>query len=84
MDQKVKIAFSVLIPLGVWMMPREWLPIEGITVVEQRVLAIFAMAVVLWVLEPIPVFATSLLVVSDRGRAVVRAGSGFDPRRAYR
>jgi solute carrier family 13 (sodium-dependent dicarboxylate transporter), member 2/3/5 len=85
MSQRIKIVLSTLLPLLVWAMPQEWMMLEGITLVEQRLLAIFAMAVLLWVLEPIPVFATSLLVIalqlvsiSDRGLAALRSGVGGD------
>ncbi|MFT5559427.1 MAG: sodium-dependent dicarboxylate transporter 2/3/5, partial [Sphingobacteriales bacterium] len=44
------------------------------TLIEQRVIAIFALAALCWVLEPIPIFATSvviivseLLLISDKG-----------------
>ena len=62
------------IPLLVLAVPTALLPIDGMTVLEHRVLAIFLMAVLLWVFEPIPIFATSVLVIflellliSDRG-----------------
>lgn len=45
-----------------------WLPpavfhMPGLTVLEQRVIAIFVLAACCWVLEPIPIFATSVLVI---------------------
>lgn len=75
---------AVLLPFLVLLMPAHLLPLDGVTVVEQRVLAIFVMAALFWVLEPIPVFATSLLVVvcelvlvSDKG--FVYAIQGIEP-----
>jgi len=69
-----KLWVAVVLPLVVWFMPTHMLPLEGMTVVEHRLLAIFVMAALFWVLEPIPVFATSLLIVvcelvlvSDKG-----------------
>ncbi len=63
----IKLIISILLPLLVWFMPAEWIPIahDGglVTVAEQRTLAIFVMAVCMWVLEPIPIFATSVLVI---------------------
>lgn len=35
----------------------------GVSIVEQRMLAILVFAVVFWILEPIPVFATSVVVI---------------------
>lgn len=49
----------------------------GITVVEQRLIAIFLLAALCWVFEPIPIYTTSILVivlqlflVSDKGLTV--------------
>lgn len=58
-----KLWVGVLFTLGVWFTPSEMLPLSGMSVIEQRMLGIFVMAALFWVLEPIPVFATSLLVV---------------------
>ena len=55
-----------------------WLPttqvLQEIDVVQVRMLAIFTLAVLCWVLEPFPIFATSvlligleLLLISDKG-----------------
>lgn len=59
-----KLIISILIPIIVLVMPAEWIPITGMTIIEQRMLAIFIMAILFWVLEPIPIFATSVLVVA--------------------
>lgn len=74
MNRWLKLALGVLIPMVVLMLPPKWLPLHGMSVVEQRLLAIFMMAALFWILEPIPVFATSLLIVlfelilvSDKG-----------------
>jgi solute carrier family 13 (sodium-dependent dicarboxylate transporter), member 2/3/5 len=44
-----------------------WLPmnevLQGIDVVQVRMLAIFTLAVLCWVLEPIPIFVTSVLLI---------------------
>lgn len=39
------------------------MPWDGLTVIEHRLLIIFALAFTLWVLEPIPIYATSLLII---------------------
>ncbi len=44
-------------------MPADWLHMPGLTVIEQRVVAIFFLAALCWVLEPIPIFATSVLII---------------------
>lgn len=59
----LKTAFIFLLPLGVWCLPVEAIPIPGLTLIEQRVIVIFLAAALLWILEPIPIYATSLLVI---------------------
>jgi sodium-dependent dicarboxylate transporter 2/3/5 len=39
------------------------IPIDGITLIEHRIVAIFILATLLWVLEPIPVWSTSILII---------------------
>ena len=63
MKSAVKYVVCFGIPLVILAIPLNWIPLEGITLVEQRVIAIFALAALCWVLEPIPVFATSVLIV---------------------
>lgn len=59
----IKLLACVLIPLCILAMPQDWIPLEGITVVEQRVIAIFLFAALSWVLEPIPIYTTSLVII---------------------
>ncbi|MEH0155369.1 SLC13 family permease [Limibacter armeniacum] len=60
----LKIAACVLIPILVLLIPQGYIPIEGMTIIQQRVLAIFVMATLLWILEPVPIYATSVLIVT--------------------
>lgn len=78
-----KLAISIVIPLLILWVPSEWIPIVHMSTVEHRLLAIFVMAVLFWVLEPIPIFATSvliimseLLLISDQSLSWLRSGSG--------
>ncbi|WP_036798775.1 SLC13 family permease [Photobacterium marinum] len=81
---KLLIAFGI--PLGILMLPIDIIPIEGLTLIQHRLLAIFALAALLWVLEPVPVFATSILIIalelimiSDKGLHLFRSPpSGHD------
>jgi len=59
----IYLVLSFLFPLVVILLPAEIIPIENLTIIEQRVLAIFVMATLLWILEPIPVFSTSVLII---------------------
>jgi sodium-dependent dicarboxylate transporter 2/3/5 len=49
---------------GVWFAPPEWLQLGDISVVEQRVVAIFVFAVLMWVMEVVPSWCTSVLVIT--------------------
>ena len=69
-----KIILPLLLSLAILLIPTHWIPLEGITVIEQRVVAIFVLAALCWILEPIPIFATSVLIIvlellllSDKG-----------------
>lgn len=52
------------LPVLVLMMPIDAIPIAELTLVQHRLLAIFLLAALLWVLEPVPVFATSILIIA--------------------
>ena len=74
LKEKLKYILPVLLPLIVLLLPASSFGIEGLTLVEQRVIAIFVMAALCWILEPIPIYATSvliivfeLLLISDKG-----------------
>lgn len=75
---KLLVCFSI--PLAVLFMPIDAIPIDDLTLIQHRLLAIFLLAALLWVLEPVPVFATSILIIalelvmiSDKGLHFFRA-----------
>jgi len=75
----VKLLICFAIPLGVLFMPIDAIPIDDLTLIQHRLLAIFLLAALLWVLEPVPVFATSILIIalqlvmiSDKGLHLFR------------
>ena len=75
----VKLLICFAIPLGVLFMPIDSIPIDDMTLIQHRLLAIFLLAALLWVLEPVPVFATSILIIalelvmiSDKGLHLFR------------
>ncbi|MFL1804590.1 SLC13 family permease [Plesiomonas shigelloides] len=43
--------------------PSDWFMMPGLTTIEQRVIAIFVLAALCWILEPIPIYATSVLII---------------------
>lgn len=54
---------TALVTLFVWNLPSGVFGIEGLTIVQQRVIAIFVMAVMLWLTEAIPAWATSVTII---------------------
>ena len=74
---------TALATILVWNLPIDSFGIEGLTVVQQRVIAIFVMAVMLWLTEAIPAWATSVVIifvllffVSDSAFAVMQGSEG--------
>ena len=83
MRQYLRVIIPVLIPLIILMLPASAFPVEGLTVVQQRVIAIFLLAALCWVLEPIPIYATSVVIIvlelmllSDKGLYLFRGAEG--------
>lgn len=56
-------AITAIITLIVWNLPTQCFGIDGLTIVQQRVIAIFVMAVLLWITESIPAWATSVTII---------------------
>ena len=54
---------TAILTLVVWNLPITCFGIAGLTVVQQRVIAIFFMAVMLWLTEAIPAWATSVTII---------------------
>ena len=54
---------TALFTVLVWNLPIDSFGIEGLTIVQQRVIAIFVMAVMLWLTEAIPAWATSVVII---------------------
>lgn len=75
-----KLLVCFALPIAVLMMPIDAIPIDDLTLIQHRLLAIFLLAALLWVLEPVPVFATSILIIalelimiSDKGLHLFRS-----------
>ena len=54
---------AVLITLVLWNLPSESFGIEGLNTVQQRIIAIFAFATLMWVMEVVPSWATSVAII---------------------
>ena len=59
----IKIALVALVTLFLWNMPSEWFGIQNLTVIQQRVIAIFAFATLMWILEIVSSWATSIAII---------------------
>ncbi|ELY5145002.1 SLC13 family permease [Vibrio vulnificus] len=81
----LKFIIPIIIPLIVLLLPLSAFPFEAMAIVQQRVIAIFLLAALCWVFEPIPIYATSvviivleLLLVSDKGLYLFRLNEGSE------
>lgn len=86
MNRIIKSIICFGIPFILLWVPPEAFSIPGLTVIEQRVIAIFFMAAFCWILEPIPAYATSLLIIvlmlvmiSDKGLTWLITGHSGKP-----
>ena len=59
----MKIGIVALVTLLLWNMPTEWFGIQNLTVIQQRVIAIFAFATLMWILEIVSSWATSIAII---------------------
>ena len=79
-DKKINVKMCVLLPIVLavtiflWAVPVSFYGIEALTVVQQRVIALFVFAALMWMFEIIPNWTTSLLLIvltlltiSDKG-----------------
>ncbi|MBO5195282.1 MAG: anion permease, partial [Bacteroidales bacterium] len=68
-EKKVSLKQIVLLPLVIaitlflWLVPTSFFGIDGLTVVEQRTIAIFVFAALMWMFEVIPTWTTSVLII---------------------
>lgn len=58
-----KLLFVAILTTIIWFLPIEAFGIEGLTVLQQRIIAIFVFAATMWILEAVPAWTTSLLII---------------------
>ena len=70
----IGLLFVAAVFLLLWFLPTETFGLEGLTQIQQRIIAIFVYATLMWVMELVPAWATSvsimvllLLFTSDSG-----------------
>lgn len=61
--KQISLALCVIASLVAWFVPADFFGIAGLTVIEQRVIAIFIFAALMWITEVVPVWTTSVLVM---------------------
>ena len=63
LKKTVQAIFVALVTLLLWNLPTESFGIVGLTVVQQRIIAIFAFATLMWVMEVVSSWATSVTIM---------------------
>ena len=82
-DNKKLVKYCVLLPIVLavtiflWAVPTSFYGIDSLTTVQQRVIALFAFAALMWIFEIIPNWTTSVLVVVLSLLTVSDKGLGF-------
>lgn len=61
--QVLKVLGCLIFPLLIILLPPEWLLFDNLTITQHRTVFIFALAAIFWIVEPIPIFATSVLII---------------------
>ena len=96
-NSKFSVKHCVLLPLlllvsiVLFAMPTEWFGIKGLTVVQQRTIALFVFAAFMWILEVVPAWATSIITmvlliftVSNGQFAFLRTGENLGTLVSYK
>ena len=91
MPHIIKLSLISTCFFAIFLLPSDFIPIANITQEQQRVLAVFLMATMLWVSEAVPAYATSLLIlgllsitVSDTSPFFLREGLDPETMLSYR
>ena len=73
----VALPIVLIITIFLWAVPVSFFGIEALTVVQQRVIALFVFAALMWIFEIIPNWSTSLLVIVISLLTVSNKGIGL-------
>ena len=58
-----KLLLAIAATLTIWLLPADSFGIANLTVVEQRIIGVFVFATLMWIMEAIPAWTTSLIAV---------------------
>ena len=80
-NRYIKVTVIAIIALVIAMLPTDCFGIAGLTPIQQRVIAIFVWAALMWIIEAVPAWTTSLLIIvimlltiSDSGISFLTSG----------
>lgn len=59
----VLLPLMLLLSVFLFFMPTDWFGIEGLTLVQQRTIALFVFAACMWIIEAVPAWATSIITM---------------------
>ena len=82
-NNKFSVKYCILLPLVLiatvllWALPVDSFGIEGLTVIQQRMISIFVFAALMWMFEIIPNWTTSLIVIVVMLLTVSNKGLSF-------
>lgn len=62
-NQLIMLPLIVLVTALLWLAPSTLFGIEGLTVVEQRTIALFVFAALMWMFEVVPTWTTSVILI---------------------
>ena len=85
-----KALIVAIVTLFLWTVPASFFGIDGLTVIQQRIIAIFAFATLMWIMEVVSSWATSLgiivlmlLFTSDSGINFMMSGDNIGEKLSY-
>lgn len=64
LSRAVKLIFCLAVLIGLWVAPTSIFGMPGLSTVEHRVIAIFVFTTLMWVLEGVPAWTTSVLATT--------------------
>ena len=61
--KSIGLLFVLAVFLLLWFLPTESFGLDGLTQIQQRIIAIFVYATLMWVMELVPAWATSVSII---------------------
>ncbi|MBQ5895610.1 MAG: anion permease, partial [Bacteroidaceae bacterium] len=62
-NRYIKVSIIAVIALAIALLPTTAFGIPGLTPIQQRMIAIFVWAALMWIVEAVPAWTTSLLII---------------------